>query len=154
MFIRKYESTDCKELAELFYNTVHTINAKDYTKKQLDAWASGQVDLEKWDQSFQEHFTVVAVENGIIVGFGDIDTTGYFDRLYIHKNNQRKGIATAICDQLESKVQGKIVTHASVTAKPFFEKRGYKVLKEQQVVRKEIFLKNYVMEKNQLWDLV
>lgn len=154
MFIRKYESTDCKELAELFYNTVHTINAKDYTKEQLDAWASGQVDLEKWDQSFQEHFTVVAVENGIIVGFGDIDTTGYFDRLYIHKNNQRKGIATAICDQLESKAQGKIVTHASVTAKPFFEKRGYKVLKEQQVVRKEIFLKNYVMEKNQLWDLV
>lgn len=154
MFIRKYESTDCKELAELFYNTVHTINAKDYTKEQLDAWASGQVDLEKWDQSFQEHFTVVAVENGIIVGFGDIDTTGYFDRLYIHKNNQRKGIATAICDQLESKVQRKIVTHASVTAKPFFEKRGYKVLKEQQVVRKEIFLKNYVMEKNELWDLV
>lgn len=154
MFIRKYESSDCKDLAELFYNTVHTINAKDYTKEQLDAWASGQVDLEKWDQSFQEHFTVVAVENGIIVGFGDIDTTGYFDRLYIHKNNQRKGIATAICDQLESKVQGKIVTHASVTAKPFFEKRGYKVLKEQQVVRKEIFLKNYVMEKNQLWDLV
>lgn len=150
MFIRKYESTDCKELAELFYNTVHTINAKDYTKEQLDAWASGQVDLEKWDQSFQEHFTVVAVENGIIVGFGDIDTTGYLDRLYIHKNNQRKGIATAICDQLESKAQGKIVTHASVTAKPFFEKRGYKVLKEQQVVRKEIFLKNYVMEKNQL----
>lgn len=150
MFIRKYESTDCKELAELFYNTVHTINAKDYTKEQLDAWASGQVDLEKWDQSFQEHFTVVAVENGIIVGFGDIDTTGYLDRLYIHKNNQTKGIATAICDQLESKVQGKIVTHASVTAKPFFEKRGYKVLKEQQVVRKEIFLKNYVMEKNQL----
>ncbi len=47
MFIRKYESTDCKELAELFYNTVHTINAKDYTKEQLDAWASGQVDLEK-----------------------------------------------------------------------------------------------------------
>lgn len=87
MFIRKYESTDCKELAELFYNTVHTINAKDYTKEQLDAWASGQVDLEKWDQSFQEHFTVVAVENGIIVGFGDIDTTGYLDRLYIHKNN-------------------------------------------------------------------
>ena len=150
MFIRKYESTDCKELAELFYNTVHTVNAKDYTNAQLDAWASVQMYLEKWDQSFQEHFTVVAVENGIIVGFGDIDTTGYLDRLYIHKNNQRKGIATAICDQLESKVQGKIVTHASVTAKPFFEKRGYKVLKEQQVVRKEIFLKNYVMEKNQL----
>ena len=114
---------------------------------QLDAWASGQVDLEKWDQSFQEHFSIVAVENDIIVGFGDIDKTGYLDRLYVHKNYQGKGIATAICDQLESKVKENIITHASITAKPFFEKRGYKVVKEQQVERNGIFLKNYIMEK-------
>lgn len=152
MFIRKYESTDCKEIAELFFNTVHSVNVKDYTKEQLDAWASGQVDLEKWDQSFQEHFSIVAVENDIvendiIVGFGDIDKTGYLDRLYVHKNYQGKGIATAICDQLESKVKENIITHASITAKPFFEKRGYKVVKEQQVERNGIFLKNYIMEK-------
>ena len=36
MLIREYQSSDCKELAELFYNTVHTVYAKDYTKKQLD----------------------------------------------------------------------------------------------------------------------
>ena len=47
MLIRNYQPSDCTEMAELFYNTVHTINAKDYTKEQLDAWASGQVDLEK-----------------------------------------------------------------------------------------------------------
>ena len=147
MVIRKYESSDCKEMAELFFNTVHSVNVKDYTKEQLDAWASGQVDLEKWDQSFQEHFSIVAVENDIIVGFGDIDKTGYLDRLYVHKNYQGKGIATAICDQLESKVKENIITHASITAKPFFEKRGYKVVKEQQVERNGIFLKNYIMEK-------
>lgn len=147
MFIRKYESTDCKEMAELFFNTVHSVNVKDYTKQQLDAWASGQVDLEKWDHSFQEHFSIVAVENDIIVGFGDIDKTGYLDRLYVHKNYQGKGIATAICDQLESKIKENIITHASITAKPFFEKRGYKVVKEQQVERNGIFLKNYIMEK-------
>ena len=147
MVIRKYESSDCKEMAESFFNTVHSVNVKDYTKEQLDAWASGQVDLEKWDQSFQEHFSIVAVENDIIVGFGDIDKTGYLDRLYVHKNYQGKGIATAICDQLESKVKENIITHASITAKPFFEKRGYKVVKEQQVERNGIFLKNYIMEK-------
>ena len=147
MIIRKYESSDCKEMAELFFNTVHSVNVKDYTKQQLDAWVSGQVDLEKWDQSFQEHFSIVAVENDIIVGFGDIDKTGYLDRLYVHKNYQGKGIATVICDQLESKVKENIITHASITAKPFFEKRGYKVVKEQQVERNGIFLKNYIMEK-------
>ena len=45
MIIRKYKSLDCKYLAELFYQTVHTINANDYTKEQLDVWATGKLDL-------------------------------------------------------------------------------------------------------------
>lgn len=147
MIVREYQATDCKKLTELFYNTVHTVNAKDYTKEQLDVWATGQVDLEKWNQSLQEHFCLVAVEAGIIVGFGDIDKTGYFDHLFVHSDYQGKGIATAISNQLESAVQGNIVTHASITAKPFFEKRGYKVVKEQQVERQGIFLTNFVMIK-------
>lgn len=147
MFIRKYQPSDCKELTELFYNTVHAVNAKDYTKEQLDVWATGQIDLKKWNQSLQKHFSIVAVTDGIIVGFGDIDRTGYLDRLYVHSGYQRKGIATAICNQLESAVPENIVTHASITARPFFEKRGYKVVKEQQVERQGIFLTNFIMKK-------
>ena len=71
------------------------------------------------------------------VRFGDIDKTGYLDRLYVHKDYQHQGIAT-----------GKIVVHASITAKQFFISRGYKVIKEQQVVKKGISLTNYVMEKS------
>ena len=147
MEIRKYRPSDCEELAKLFYYTVHTANAKDYTKEQLNVWATGQVDLEKWNLSLQEHFSVVAVADEIIVGFGDIDKTGYLDRLYVHTAYQGKGVATAICDRLEQTVLGKIVTHASITARPFFEKRGYKVIREQQVERQGIFLTNYIMEK-------
>ena len=147
MFIRVYRSSDCKELTELFYNTIHTVNAKDYSKEQLDVWATGQVDLKKWDQSLRAHFSIVAVDDGIIVGFGDIDQTGYLDRLFVHSRYQRKGIATAICDRLESAVQEDIVTHASITARPFFEKRGYKIVNEQQVKRQGIFLTNFVMMK-------
>lgn len=145
MELRKYQSSDCKEVTELFFNTVHIINAKDYTKEQLDVWATGQVDLEKWDQSLQEHYSVVAVENDVIVGFGDIDSTGYLDRLFVHADYQGRGIATAICNQLEQAVPGRITTHASITAKPFFEKRGYKVIKEQKVERQGIFLTNFVI---------
>lgn len=147
MKIRKYKQSDCKTLADLFYHTVHTVNAKDYTKEQLNAWATGQVDLEKWDRSLQEHETLVAVDGETIIGFGDMDLSGYLDRLYVHIDYQGQGVATAICDQLEEMVRGKITTHASITAKPFFEKRGYKVKKEQQVERQGIFLTNYVMEK-------
>lgn len=149
MKIRRYQKSDCEELAKLFYNTVHTINIQDYSVEQLNAWATGQVDLKKWNQSLQEHFSVVAVMGETIVGFGDIDETGYLDRLYVHGDYQRQGIATEICDCLEKEVQGNITTHASITAKPFFEKRGYKVIKKQQVERQGIFLTNYVMRKVQ-----
>ena len=74
MEIRKYQQSDCRELTELFYNTVHTVNAKDYTKTQLDAWATGQVDLDKWNQSLQEHFSIVAVENEVIVGLTESES--------------------------------------------------------------------------------
>lgn len=73
---------------------------------------------------------------------------GYLDRLFVHADYQKKGIATAICNRLEQAVQGKITTHASITAKPFFEKRSYKVVKEQQVERQGIYLINFCMEKN------
>lgn len=134
-------------MADLFYDTVHTVNAKDYTKKQLSVWATGSVDLQKWNRLLLEHYSLVAVEGSEIAGFGDIDQTGYLDRLYVHKDYQRKGIATAICDGLERTVQGKITTHASITARPFFEKRGYTVIKEQCVERQGITLVNFVMEK-------
>ena len=105
MEIRKYKQSDCRILTELFYHTVHTVNAKDYTKEQLDVWADGKADLKKWNQSFQEHYSIVAVENETIAGFGDIDLTGYLDHLFVHADYQRKGIAAAICDQLEQAVQ-------------------------------------------------
>ena len=148
MIIRKYTPSDCEPITELFYQTVHSVNAKDYTNEQLNAWATGSVDLEKWNRSLQEHYSVVAVDNDIIVGFGDIDATGYLDRLYVHKDYQRCGIASAICDNLENAVNtDKITTHASITAKPFFMHRGYSVVKEQQVIRNGVALINYVIIK-------
>lgn len=148
MQLREYITSDCEQLSKLFFQTVHSVNTKDYTKEQLDVWATGTVDLKEWDKSFTEHYTIVAIDNNIIVGFGDIDKTGYLDRLYVHADYQGKGVATAICNRLEQAVQGKITTHASITAKPFFEKRGYKVVKEQQVERQGIYLINFCMEKN------
>ena len=147
MFVRGYQMSDCKEITELFYNTVHTINAKDYTKEQLDVWATGQADLEKWNQSLQEHYSIVAIDNKIIVGFGDIDKDGYLDRLFVHSNYQGKGVATAICNQLEQAVDGKITTYASITAKPFFEKQGFQVDEEQKRKANQMCLTNYKMSK-------
>ena len=148
MILRDYTPADCAQIIKLFYDTVHSVNAKDYTLEQLNAWATGAVDAAAWNASFLAHCTVVAVDGRVIIGFGDIDTNGYLDRLYVHRDYQRQGIATQICDALENSVGvSAIRTHASITAKPFFEKRGYQVIKEQQVERQGVYLTNFVMEK-------
>ena len=92
MELREYKSTDCEQMAQLFYNTVHSINVKDYTEEQLNAWATGSVDLQEWNHSFLNHKTVVAVEDDEVVGFGDIDQSGCLARLYVHINYQGMGI--------------------------------------------------------------
>lgn len=148
MVIRKYKAADCREMAELFYNTVHGVNARDYTEEQLNAWASGQVNTDAWNRSFSENYTLVALEKDRLIGFGDIDKTGYLDHLFVHKDFQSQGVATMLCDELEKHFPVScITTHASITAKPFFEARGYRVLREQQVTRNGVILTNYVMEK-------
>ncbi len=147
MLLRPYRTEDCPALTKLFYQTVHTVNAKDYTPPQLDAWADGHPDLAAWDSSLSAHLSLVAVCDGVIAGFADMVPDGYLDRLYVHRDFQRQGIATALCDALEQAVPGPYETHASITARPFFEQRGYRVVRQQQVLRKGIVLTNYVMRK-------
>lgn len=149
MWIRRYEPEDLGQITALFYDTVHAVNAADYAPEQLDAWADGAPDLDRWNGSLLAHHSLVAVEGGdLIVGFGDIDGTGYLDRLYVHKDRQGLGIATALCDRLERAVDAPVITtHASITARPFFEGRGYRVLREQRVERHGVQMTNYVMEK-------
>ncbi len=155
--LREYRREDLEEMERLFFETVHTVNAADYTKEQLWAWADNKVDHEAWHESFCRHRTVIAQLGERIAGFGDMAPDGYLDRLYVHREEQGHGVGTAICDYLEGQAaEGRcgtgegaerFVTHASVTAKPFFEKRGYRVVKEQQVERKGVMLTNYIMEK-------
>ena len=148
MELRRYRTEDVEILAGLFYDTIHTVNLGDYTQAQVDAWACGTVDLERWDRTLTEHLSLVAEEGGQIVGFGDIRADGYLDRLFVHRAFQRRGVATALCDALEAGVSARVLTtHASITARPFFAGRGYRVVRQQQVERRGVLLTNFVMEK-------
>jgi putative acetyltransferase len=148
MIIRSYKQTDCEGMAALFYDTVHSVNCADYTEEQLSAFASGEVSLEEWNRAFSENHTVVALDDGKIVGFGTIEKTGHIDKLYVHKAFLRRGIGSAICDVLEQNFwEGKITVNSSITARPFFEARGFTVIKELLSVYGCVHLTEFVMEK-------
>lgn len=153
MELRDYRSEDCAEMAALFYETIHKVNARDYTAKQLDAWVTGEIDLTEWDRSFLAHDTRAAVEGGQIIGFGDMESDGYLNRLYVHWAHIGCGVGRAIVETLESRARlrgtAKFTTHASITAKPFFARLGYTVIRPNIVVRRDVELQNFLMVKEE-----
>lgn len=151
MELRKYCPADLKAVVSLFYETVNHISRDDYSDEQIRAWSYSAKDLLLKGNFFLDMYTIVAVENKTIIGYGNIDLSGYLDHLYVKKDFQRKGIATAICNKLEQYAYHnhlkKVCVHSSVTALPFFQNRAYKIIKEQEVERLGIKLTNFIMEK-------
>ena len=101
MILRSYQKGDCPALVRLFQQTVHRVNAADYSPEQLAAWAPEDVDLAAWEASFLAHDTLIAEEDGEIWGFSDLGEQGYLDRLYVRWDRQGRRVATTLCDALE-----------------------------------------------------
>jgi putative acetyltransferase len=157
MEIRRYHDSDISQIVSLFYETVHSVNKQDYSQEQLDAWAPKDEEtlkLKTWKDSMSHNITYVAEINGEIVGFSDMTQDGHLDRMYIHKDYQGQGIASALVNNLESEAKRlgliEMDTEASITAKPFFERHGYRITQSQIVERRGVKLVNFKMIKNLL----
>lgn len=146
--LRPCTPEDVPALTALFHHTVHAVNARDYSETELNAWSPAPPDPAVWLASFAGRRVLVAEIGGALAGFADMTEDGYLDRLYVSAAHQGCGAATALCNALEAACPAPVITtHASITAKGFFLKRGYAVLKEQRVLRRGVWLTNYVMEK-------
>lgn len=149
--VREFRVTDADEILTLLYETVHSINAHDYTREQLAAWAPNLSAEERLRESLSGNSSWVAVRGAIIVGFADITIDGYLDHLYVHKDFQGQGIASRLLHRMEQEamVHGvkEIRTDASLTAKPFFEQMGYVVLCAQTVSVRGVSMGNFKMIK-------
>lgn len=149
--IRTFKESDLAQINQLFTETVHAINVKDYTAEQLDVWAPKDRSFERWKNSFKDHIVYVAAINDFVVGFGDITKDGYLDHLFTHKDFQRQGIAGAMLLKLEEAARNlglkELRTEASITAKPFFEKNGFTIIREQDKHYQGLVFVNYMMHK-------
>lgn len=111
MLIRRYKQSDLDTISNLFYQTVHNVNCADYTAEQLCAWTNSPESLKTKQEILSEQYTLLAEIDGETVGFGSIDKNGCLDFLYVHKDYQRQGVATALCDELEKTTLLSQLTH-------------------------------------------
>lgn len=149
--IRPANYSDLSAITQLFYDTITTINTKDYNSNQIAIWSSTRSNLTMWQERLQTQQFFVAEINNAIVGFSSLGENGYLDFMYVHKDYQGQGIASAllnkIIDMAKTQRVTELTTEASITAKPFFEKRGFEVVKQQTKTVKETEFVNYLMKK-------
>lgn len=151
--VRYYQKGDEKFLSKIYYDTIHTVNAKDYTQKQIDAWApwSSVQDYSGWQEKLAKIKPFVAQIDDVIVGFAEFEPNGHIDCFYVHHEFQGSGIGSALMREIDKKAKDKLIarTYAevSITARPFFEAKGFQVIKQQTVQIRGVELINFVMEK-------
>ena len=150
-FVIDYDKKYLKQIVELFTNTIHNINKKDYVKEQLNAWANPNYDLNIWDKRFEKSKPYLCVLEDEVVGFCEY-YDGYIDCFYVHYKYQNCGIGKLLLNHIfkiakENNID-KIKADVSITAKPFFEKFGFIEVKKNIVKRNNVELINFGMEKN------
>lgn len=143
MILRAFQSSETPELLQLFKDTVQHVNRKHYSSEQIEAWTSDNVGMKAWSDRQAANHTIVAEANGSITGFGELTKQGHIEMLYVHKGFQRKGVASALLQSMEKHARTslklkEITTDASITARPFFEKNGFQLIKAEHAIRNEV----------------
>lgn len=149
---RKATLADIPELREMCQATLRAVNIADYTPEEIEDWASCSDDTSHLTDLITNLYFLVALnEADEIIGCTSIRKNGYLHSMFVHKDYQRRGVASFLLSKAEKYATENqietITSEVSITAKPFFERKGYSVVEEQKRKANRLFLTNYWMKK-------
>ena len=149
MKVRKFQKSDAHALWRLHFQTIREFCIKDYSLAQVEAWAPEEYLPDGWLNRLQAINPFVAIVNGEIAGYADLQDDGYIDHFYCSKQHIGKGVGGYLMRHILSTADLKnieqLYSHVSITAKPFFEHFEFKVKKSQIVNVRGIDMQNYLM---------
>ncbi len=149
MEIIEYSSNYAKDIADLFYSSVHAIDSSAYSEEQKNAWAPFPIDYVIWAKRLELKRPYLLLINEQLAGFIELESDGHIDCAYVSPKFQRNGGATYLLKYVIGRAKKlelkSLYVEASIVAKPLFEKLGFAVKKENRIIRNEIVLCNYSM---------
>ena len=151
MNFRSYKPADLPQVIEVYSTSIRCLAAAFYTADQLTAWAPAHPDVARWQRRLDSLHTLVAEENGALAGFASYEDNGHLDFLFTHPEFARRGVATQLCLKIESLLRAAdvtgIFTEASLAARPFFERHGFRLDAEELVECRGARLRRFRMHK-------
>lgn len=147
--VRRATPKEYPALWSLFHDTIHHVNCRDYALEQIAVWAPDEIEMPRWIARMEGIDPLVAVIEGQIVGFTDLQADGLIDMFYVHHQWQGQGIGKSLFAAVEAEAERlkltELYSHVSVTARPFFESRGFAAEKQQEVSIRGVRLTNFLM---------
>ena len=148
---RPYETSDLEQVMAVYHASIHSLAADFYTAEQLAAWSPPTQDAVRWQKRLAPLRTIVAEHEGVIAGFASYELNGHLDLLFTHPAFARQGVATRLYRRAKAALIDagvpRIFTEASLAARPFFERCGFRVDREELVDCGGVKLRRFVMHK-------
>ncbi|MDX1906303.1 MAG: GNAT family N-acetyltransferase [Bacteroidia bacterium] len=147
--LRRATPADIPDITALFGASIRTLCVRDYSLAQVDAWAARGQDHDRWLERIRQQYFLLAEGGGSLAGMASLRPDGYLDMMYVSPAHVRRGVGFLLLSQLmeEARIQGHglLTSDVSRTARPFFERQGFRVVRAQEVSLGEVLLTNYHM---------
>jgi putative acetyltransferase len=152
--IRKYEPGDELTIGQIYHDAVHQLTRDDYTEEQRNAWATpiegDDAWAEKWRRRCERKQPWVAVVDGEVTGFIEFDSDGHIDCTYVSPDHAGKGHMSAIMERIFQEARQsnliRLYAEVSITARPFFERHGFRLVRNNPHKVRGVPILNYIME--------
>ncbi|MCE1051255.1 GNAT family N-acetyltransferase [Pseudomonas putida] len=152
MIIRRFRIGDEIALFRVFYSAIHDIASHDYTRDQVDAWAPADLDQKMWAEHVRDLRPFVAEIDGEIVGYADIQPSGYIDHFFVSGTHPRQGIGSLLMKRIHEEAKlldiVELTSDVSKTAETFFVSHGFHVVQRKFSICRGVTLQNAFMYKN------
>jgi putative acetyltransferase len=148
---RPYQSTDLPRVMEIYTASIRSLAASYYSPEQIAAWAPVPPDAARWQERLSHLHTIVAETYGVLAGFASYTHDGYLDFLFTHPTFARRGVATRLYQRVELALRTvsapRVTTHASLAARPFFDRHGFQLDAEEWIACRGAYLRRFAMHK-------
>ena len=142
---------DAGAIAHVFRRAVLEGARDHYTPEQRAAWAGPSPVAARWRTRLTGLRIFVAETDVEIVGFMTLARSGLVDHAFVLPEHRGTGIALALYRKLEDAARGvglaRLHSDASHLARPFFERQGWDLCRNQTVTIRGVALINFRMEK-------
>jgi putative acetyltransferase len=151
MLIRDFRPGEEAGLRRVFMSSVHELASGFYTKEQLNAWAPHAYNGLHWAGKISSLRPFVAVINGRIAGYADLQASGYIDHFFVSGQFSGRGVGSALIGHIhqaaaQRKISG-LSAHVSLSAESFFGKHGFSIVQRQSVMVNGVSMDNALMSR-------